>query len=112
MRLGRTGLVLFGTLLAAAPLAAGFPPPPPLPPLPHVSVRVVPAPPPPPRHVVIVQRPGPDYVWEDGYWDYAPSGWVWVDGRWDRAPYRHARWVRPRYLRRHGGWHYVPGHWS
>jgi len=68
---------------------------------------------PPPRAEVVLSRPGPDYVWIDGYWDYVPAqrDWVWIEGRWDRPPSRHDRWVRPRYDRRGGHTVYHRGHW-
>lgn len=56
-------------------------------------------------------RPGPDYLWVEGYWDWGGADWVWVPGTWDRAPHAHARWERPRYHQRHGRWYYNRGHW-
>lgn len=111
MRLRLPALGAAAILLSAAPLLA-FPPHPPLPPLPRVHVRVAPFAPPTPRHIVVTARPGPNYVWCDGTWEYQPSGYVWVDGRWALPPYGHARWVPPRYVLGHGGWHRFGGHWS
>jgi len=50
---------------------------------------------PPPRHEVIVERtrPGPDYVWVDGYWNGLPGNYVWIGGHWDRPPHGHGRWI-------------------
>ena len=64
----------------------------------QVSIGVRIGPPPPPR-VVRVQpvRPGPDYVWVDGYWYAAGNRYRWHDGYWTRPPYPAARWVMPRY---------------
>jgi len=42
----------------------------------EVSVNIVLDPaPPPPRHEIVVERdrPGPDYLWIDGYWDGSPA---------------------------------------
>jgi hypothetical protein len=61
--------------------------------------------PPAPRHEVMAPRPGPDYVWIDGYWAGEPGHYTWVAGRWDRPPHPGARWVRPRW--EHRGDHYV-----
>ena len=94
-------------LLSGAALAT-----PPLPPLPDVNVRIVGVAPPPPRPVVRVERPGPDTVWVDGYWDWGGSDWVWVDGRWERPPLTGTQWVSPAYERAGNQWRYVPAHWS
>jgi hypothetical protein len=62
----------------------------------QISVTI--GPPPPPR-VVRVQpvRPGPDYVWVEGYWYPSGRHYRWHEGYWTRAPYSGARWVGPRY---------------
>jgi hypothetical protein len=80
-----------------------------------LSVNIqVDAPPPPPRREVVVEakRPGPDYIWIDGFWDGAPGHYVWVSGHWDRPPRRGVRWHAPHWERDHGG-HYslVRGEW-
>lgn len=64
-------------------------------------------PPPPPRHEAVIERdrPGPDYVWVNGYWDASSGQYVWVPGHWDRPPRRGYVWVAPRYERDHDG-HY------
>jgi len=54
-----------------------------------ISVNVqVDAPPPPPRHEIVVEanRPGPDYVWVDGFWDGTPGHYVWQAGHWIVRP--------------------------
>jgi hypothetical protein len=65
------------------------------PPAPHV-VRVVPA------------RPGPDWVWIDGYWFADGKRWRWHGGYWTRAPYPGARWIGPRY----DGGQFFAGYWD
>jgi len=56
-------------------------------------------------------RPDPDHVWLAGYQSWSGSAYVWVPGRWELPPRPHARWVAPHWLRRHGGWVLVEGHW-
>ena len=66
----------------------------------QVSVGVRIGPPPPPRIIrVHPARPGPDYIWVDGYWYAAGNRYRWHDGYWTRPPYGGARWVTPRYDR-------------
>jgi hypothetical protein len=78
----------------------------------RVTVRVVQTAPPAPRVVERVPAPGEGYVYTNGYWDYADSGWTWVDGRWVRPPSTDVTWVGPEYVRVGDGWEYAPGHWS
>ena len=75
----------------------------------QVSFGIRIGPPPPPR-VVRVQpyRPGPDYVWVDGYWYPAGNRYRWHDGYWTRPPYVGALWVGPR----HDGQQFFGGHWE
>jgi hypothetical protein len=81
----------------------------------EVSVNIVLDPaPPPPRHEIVVERdrPGPDYLWIDGYWDGSPGRYVWVAGRWDRPPHPHGAWVAPHWDRDHDGhYHMTKGEW-
>lgn len=37
--------------------------------------------PPAAQYEVVPPRPGPDYIWKDGYWQWN-NGWVWVPGTW------------------------------
>lgn len=70
--------------------------------------------PPPPRHEVIVERdrPGPDFVWTEGYWDGAPGHYVWVGGHWNRPPHPHTRWFAPHWEKDHDGhFHQIKGEW-
>ena len=101
----------FLTAVLAAPLAAQLPPPPP--PLPdEIRPTIVTIAPPPIRVETVVVRPGPEYVWARGYWDWDGDSWAWVRGRWAVGPTATASWVPARYQRLSGGWEYVPGHWS
>lgn len=79
--------------------------------VPGLEIRVGHRAPPPLRRERLLPRPGPDYVWVPGAWDWQGSDWVWVGGRWDR-PHGHARWVRARYRREADAYRYEPGHWS
>jgi hypothetical protein len=64
----------------------------------QVSIGVRIGPPPPPRIVrVLPPRPGPEYVWVDGYWYVVGDRYRWHDGYWTRPPYPAARWAMPRY---------------
>jgi len=55
------------------------------------------APPPAVRYMPL--RPGPDYVWVEGYWYPVGHGYRWREGYWNRRPYRAERWVGPRGFR-------------
>jgi hypothetical protein len=103
-----TGIVGAGAARAEFPA----PPLPPPPPLPDLHVRVVHEAPPPVRHEVVVARPSHRHVWVRGYWDHDGHAWTWRSGRWIEPPRHHAHWVSAHYRRVHGGWRYVPAHWS
>jgi hypothetical protein len=86
----------FGLLLTAGTVCA------------EVVVRVGP-----PAAIVETRpvAPGPNYVWIAGYHRWDGNAYAWVPGRWDVPPRPHARWVAHRWVRRHGGWVLVEGHW-
>jgi WXXGXW repeat (2 copies) len=72
-----------------------------------IGVRI--GPPPPPRAVhVLPQRPGPGYLWVDGYWYPVGNHWKWHQGYWTLAPYSGARWLAPRYE----NGEYFQGYWE
>jgi hypothetical protein len=75
----------------------------------QVSIGIRIGPPPAPR-VVRVQprRPGPDYVWIEGYWYPAGNRYQWHNGYWTRPPYAGARWVAPH----HDGQQFFTGYWE
>jgi hypothetical protein len=56
-------------------------------------------------------RPGPEFVWVDGYHRWDGHAYVWVPGRWDRPPRPHAVWVAHHWVRHGNGWVMVEGHW-
>ena len=67
----------------------------------------------PPRPIVErrIPPPGPGYVWTPGYHRWDGARYTWVGGAWVLPPRHHAHWVRAQYVRRHGGWVFVEGHW-
>jgi hypothetical protein len=73
-----------------------------------VFVQIGPPRPPVERRLI---APGPGYVWTPGYQRWDGRAYVWVPGAWVRPPHRHARWERPRWVHRHGGWVFVEGRW-
>jgi WXXGXW repeat (2 copies) len=107
MRIGLIGSAVFAMLVGAGSAANA-----------QVSVGVVighpPAPvviqeaPPPPRAYVVASRPGPEFVWVEGYWFPQGRHYRWHDGYWARPPYAGAYWVEPYYYR--GS--YVAGYWG
>ena|SRR5664279_2584762 len=64
--------------------------------------------PPPPRAYRVPPRPGPDYVWVEGYQYPVRGRYVWHDGYWTRPPYPGAYWVEPY----HVGGQYYAGRWE
>jgi WXXGXW repeat (2 copies) len=66
--------------------------------------------PPPPPHVVHVlpARPGPEFVWVDGYWYPVGKHYIWHEGYWTLPPYAGAGWVPPH----HDGELYYAGYWN
>lgn len=74
----------------------------------QVSIGIRIGEPPPPRAYRVPPRPGPDYVWVEGY-QYPQRGrYVWHDGYWTRPPYEGAYWVAPY----HEGGRYFAGRWE
>jgi hypothetical protein len=74
----------------------------------EVIVRVA------PPHAIVERRgpaPGAGYVWIPGYHNWDGTRHVWVAGRWDQPPHPHARWEAHHWVKRHGGWVLVEGHW-
>src|ERR1051325_8863113 len=66
----------------------------------QVSIGINIGPPPPPRVVRVAPvRPGPDFMWVEGYWYPVGNHWKWHKGYWTRAPYSGAIWYAPRYER-------------
>jgi WXXGXW repeat (2 copies) len=75
----------------------------------QVAVGISIGPPPRPRVVrVLPPRPGPEYIWVDGYWYPVGRHYRWHAGYWTRSPYYGARWIGPRYE----GGRYYNGYWE
>ena len=72
-----------------------------------IGIRIGQPPPPPVVHVV-PGRPGPDYVWVEGYQYPVGKTYKWHDGYWTRPPYAGAYWVQPY----HYGGQYYAGRWE
>jgi hypothetical protein len=64
--------------------------------------------PPPPLTYVVAARPGPEFLWVEGYWYPQGHHYRWHDGYWSRPPYAGAYWVAPYYARGT----YVAGYWG
>ena len=64
--------------------------------------------PPAPHAYRVSPRPGPEYIWVEGY-QYPDRGrYQWHDGYWTRPPYEGAYWVEPY----HYGGQYYAGRWE
>ena len=75
----------------------------------QISFGIAIGPPPPPRVVhVIPRRPGPDFLWIEGYWQPVENHYRWHDGYWVRPPFAGGFWVSPRY----DGRSYYNGYWE
>ena len=101
--------VLFGVTAGTA--LAQIPVPVPVP-LPGLEVRFSTGRPPAVRYERRPIRPGPDYVWVSGFWDWDGARWRWIPGRWELRVEPQAYWIAPRYVRSERGTIYEPGHWS
>ena len=64
--------------------------------------------PPPPRAYRVPNRPGPEYVWVEGYQYPVGNRYAWHDGYWTRPPYEGAYWAEPYY----SSGRYYAGHWE
>jgi WXXGXW repeat (2 copies) len=65
-------------------------------------------PPPPPRVYHVAPRPGPEFMWVEGYWYPNGKKYAWHDGYWTRPPYAGAYWVDPYWQ----GGRYYEGYWG
>jgi len=75
----------------------------------QISIGIRIGPPPPPRVVrVLPSRPGPEFIWVEGYWYPVGRHWKWHNGYWTRPPYLGARWIVPRY----DGERFFSGFWD
>jgi hypothetical protein len=67
-----------------------------------------PLPPPMPAYVHRPVRPGPNFVWVNGFWNWSGRRYAWNAGYWAPRPYANAYWVAPRYV----GGRYYRGYWG
>jgi hypothetical protein len=75
----------------------------------QISIGIRIGAPPPPRVVrVVPTRPGPEFIWVEGYWYPVGNHYKWHGGYWTRPPYAGARWVGPR----HDGERFFDGYWE
>jgi hypothetical protein len=96
-RLTKTALIAAMLLGGVSALAA------------QISVGIRIGPPPPPRVVRFApDRPGPDFIWVEGYWYPVANHYRWHAGYWSRPPYEGARWVAPH----HDGERFYGGYWE
>ena len=129
----KTSITLFAGLLALVSQFACVAPgpyvrraPPPLPPpqvvyyqpaapAPQVEVvyEQVQPPMPPPQRQLVIARPGPNFIWIDGYWSWQSRShrYVWVGGRWERPPHQGANWAAAHWETRGGGNVFIEGTW-
>jgi hypothetical protein len=74
----------------------------------RVYVRVAPPAAPIERRIA---APGPDFVWQPGYYRWNGRDYVWVEGRYERRPHARATWVAGHWAKARGGWYWVDGRW-
>jgi len=56
--------------------------------------------------------PGPNYIWQPGYWAWGPYGYYWAPGTWVVAPYTGYLWT-PGYWGYNGGFfQWNSGYWA
>lgn len=67
--------------------------------------------PPPPKKEIRSARPGPLFVWVDGYWKWTGSEYTWIRGHWVKAP-KGKVWVQGRWEKRGAHWVWISGHWK
>ncbi len=70
--------------------------------------------PPPDRTEVVAPSPGPEMVWQPGYWSFDGTNWNWVPGSYAPRPQPAARWVPGRWTKAPGGggvWIWTAGRW-
>ena len=65
---------------------------------------------PPPRSEVQPVRPGPEYIWIGGGWEWR-AGWVWTPGHWVIRPHSRAVWAVGHWERHPRGYVWVEGRW-
>ncbi|MFI5235890.1 MAG: hypothetical protein ACHQXA_09280 [Gemmatimonadales bacterium] len=67
--------------------------------------------PPPDRIEIINARPGPEFVWIRGHWNWAGGDYAWAGGRWERPIRGGRRYEQGRWRHYRGGYVWVEGGW-
>ena len=79
----------------------------------YSSEATAPTAPPPPRAEVIPPSPGPQMVWEQGYWSFNGATWDWIPGHYAARPQPTAQWMPGHWAQQPGGtWVWVAGRWT
>ena len=69
--------------------------------------------PPPPRSEFVPPPPGPQMVWEPGYWTFSGVTWDWVPGHYEARPQPTAQWIPGHWAQQPGGtWVWIAGRWT
>lgn len=68
----------------------------------------------PPVLPVYVQPPcpGPNLIWQPGYWAWSPGGYYWVPGAWVAAPEPGLLWTPGWWGWRDSAYYWNPGYWG
>ena len=65
------------------------------------------------KAIALLQKSGPQFTKVSGcaYHRWDGKAYGWETGRWEKPPRARAKWVAPRYTRRHDGYVYTEGRW-
>jgi len=66
--------------------------------------------PPPRKRTVRTRRPGRNYIWVKGHWNWKRGTWRWRNGYWVKKK-SNKRWIPGRWRKRNGKKIWVKGHW-
>jgi len=67
--------------------------------------------PPPPKQVrVKARKPGPNYFWITGHWEWRHGRYVWKQGHWKKTR-KNRHWVSGHWKQIPRGWVWIKGHW-
>jgi hypothetical protein len=56
--------------------------------------------------------PGPNYIWQPGYWAWGAYGYYWVPGTWVQAPQPGYLWTPGYWRYDNGGYAFSQGFWA
>lgn len=77
------------------------------------SLVTAPSPPPAPRAEIIPPSPGPQMVWEPGYWSFNGGSWLWIPGHYEARPQPAAQWIPGHWMQQSdGAWVWIAGFWT